>query len=154
MNSDIHYLTTEGQAKLLAELEELKAKRKATTLRIEEAIKMGDLSENAEYSDAKEEQAFIEGRISEIESILKTSEIIKKKRSVSETVVMGSTITVKAGKVEKQFTIVGTEESDPAQGRISHESPLGKAFLDRKKGDKVTVETPRGTIEYLINEIA
>lgn len=151
--NEVHYLTPEGQTKLQKELEELKAKRKATTLRIEEAIKMGDLSENAEYSDAKEEQAFVEGRISEIEAILKSSEIIKKKRKASDTVSMGSKIAVKAGKMLREFTIVGTEESDPALGMISHESPLGKSFLGRKKGDKVTVETPRGAMDYLIAEV-
>lgn len=152
--NDVHYLTPEGQAKLLKELDELKEKRKATTVRIEEAIKMGDLSENAEYSDAKEEQAFIEGRLAEIETILKTSEIIKKKRKVSDTVVMGSNLKVKTGKSQLELTIVGTEESDPASGLISHESPLGKAFLGHKKGDKVIVETPRGSMEYSILEVA
>lgn len=151
--NDVHYLTIEGQAKLMKELEDLKEKRRATTLRIEEAIKMGDLSENAEYSDAKEEQAFVEGRINEIETILKSSEIIKKKRKASDTVVMGSKISVKAEKITKEFTIVGTEESDPASGMISHESPLGKSFLGHKKGDKVSVDTPRGKMEYLIAEV-
>jgi transcription elongation factor GreA len=153
MMNDVHYLTVEGQAKLLRELEELKEKRKATTLRIEEAIKMGDLSENAEYSDAKEEQAFVEGRINEIETILKSSEIIKKKRKASDIVVMGSKLSVKADKVMREFTIVGTEESDPGAGMISHESPLGKSFLGHKKGDKVSVDTPRGKMEYLIAEV-
>lgn len=151
--NDVHYLTAEGLAKLEQELDSLKEKRKATTLRIEEAIKMGDLSENAEYSDAKEEQAFIEGRIAEIESILKSSEIIKKKRSHT-TVSLGSKITVKNGRQQQTFTIVGSEESDPTKGLISHESPLGKAFLGHKKDDKVTVETPRGKMVYTVVEIA
>ncbi len=151
--SDVHYLTPEGLARLEQELETLKEKRKATTLRIEEAIKMGDLSENAEYSDAKEEQAFIEGRIAEIEMVLKSAEIIKKKKS-GGAISLGSKVVVKNGRAQQTFTIVGSEESDPAQGLISHESPLGKAFIGHKKEDKVTVETPRGKMVYTVLEVA
>lgn len=151
--SDVHYLTPEGLARLEQELETLKEKRKATTLRIEEAIKMGDLSENAEYSDAKEEQAFIEGRIAEIEMVLKSAEIIKKKKN-GGAISLGSKIVVKSGRAEQTFTIVGSEESDPGQGLISHESPLGKAFIGHKKEDKVTVETPRGKMVYTVLEVA
>lgn len=150
--NDVHYLTPDGLAKLEQELESLKEKRKATTVRIEEAIKMGDLSENAEYTDAKEEQAFIEGRIAEIETILKSSEIIKKRKSSS--ISLGSKITIKAGRTEQTFTIVGSEESNPSEGLISHESPLGKAFIGGKKDDKITVETPRGKIVYTVLEVA
>lgn len=151
--SDVHYLTPEGLARLEQELETLKEKRKATTLRIEEAIKMGDLSENAEYSDAKEEQAFIEGRIAEIEMVLKSAEIIKKKKN-GGAISLGSKIVVKSGRAQQTFTIVGSEESDPGQGLISHESPLGKAFIGHKKEDKVTVETPRGKMVYTVLEVA
>lgn len=151
--NDVHYLTEEGKAKLLKELEELKNRRKATTLRIEEAIKMGDLSENAEYTDAKEEQAFIEGRFVEIETILKNSEMIMGKNT-SDTIGIGSSVTVKMNAAEKTFRIVGSEEADPAQGLISHESPLGKSFLGRKKGEKVSVATPRGDTSYHIISIA
>ncbi len=151
--NDVHYITAEGLAKLEQEMVELMKKRKATTLRIEEAIKMGDLSENAEYSDAKEEQAFIEGRVAEIEAILKSSEIIKKKRH-SVTIGIGSKMTIKTGRQEQTFTIVGSEESDPSQGLLSLESPLGKAFLGHKKDDKVNVETPRGKLVYTVIEVA
>lgn len=152
--NDVHYLTEEGKTKLLNELEELKERRKATTQRIEEAIKMGDLSENAEYTDAKEEQAFIEGRFAEIETILKNSEVIKEKRKASDTVIIGSTVTVKMDGKEKKFRIVGSEEANPSEGLISHESPLGKAFLGRKKSEKANVVTPRGEISYTIIDIA
>jgi transcription elongation factor GreA len=153
--NDVHYLTEDGKAKLLNELEELKKRRKETTLRIEEAIKMGDLSENAEYTDAKEEQAFIEGRFAEIDAVLKNSEMIKEgKRKASDTVTIGSSVTVKLGSSEKTFRIVGTEEADPTQGLISHESPLGKAFLGRKKGEKIAVVTPRGESSYQIVSVS
>lgn len=151
--NDVHYITAEGLAKLEQELEVLLEKRKATTLRIEEAIKMGDLSENAEYSDAKEEQAFIEGRIAEIDVLLKSSEVIKKKRH-SATIGVGSKITIKSGRHEQTFTIVGSEESNPADGLISLESPLGKAFIGHKKDEKVTVETPRGKMVYTVVDVA
>lgn len=151
--NDIQYLTKEGFVKIQEELDQLKERRKAVTNRIEDAIKMGDLSENAEYSDAKEEQAFVEGRIAEIEAIIKSSEIIKKKRTHTN-VSIGSTVKVKWDKFEKEFTIVGPEEADPASGIISNESPLGKAFLGAKKGDKVPVNTPRGEVMYSILEIS
>lgn len=151
--NEVHYITPEGLTKLELELEALKDKRKATTLRIEEAIKMGDLSENAEYTDAKEEQAFVEGRIAEIEAILKSSEVIKKKRNTG-VIGIGSKITIKQGRHEQTFTIVGSEESDPSAGLISLESPLGKAFLGHEKDDKVPVETPRGKIVYTVIDVA
>ncbi len=151
--NEVHYITAEGLTKLELELEALKEKRKATTLRIEEAIKMGDLSENAEYTDAKEEQAFVEGRIAEIETILKSSEVIKKKRNTG-VIGVGSKITIKHGRSEQTFTIVGSEESDPAAGLISLESPLGKAFLGHEKDDKVSVETPRGKVVYNVIDVA
>lgn len=152
--NDVHYLTEEGKTKLLHELEDLKRRRKETTVRIEEAIKMGDLSENAEYSDAKEEQAFIEGRLVEIETILKNSELIKEKRKASDTVGIGSSVTVKMAGKEQTFRIVGSEEADPSEGLISHESPLGKAFIGHKKGEKVAVVTPRGELTYQIVSVA
>ena len=151
--NDIHYLTKEGHVKILEELDELKGRRKLVTGRIEDAIKMGDLSENAEYTDAKEEQAFVEGRIAEIDAILKSSEIIKKKRTHSN-VSVGATVKIKWDNSEKTFTIVGPEEANPAEGLISNESPLGKAFLGAKKGDKVPVSTPRGEVMYSILEIS
>ena len=151
--NDIHYLTKEGHLKIIEEMETLKERRKLVTNRIEDAIKMGDLSENAEYTDAKDEQAFVEGRIAEIDAILKSSEIIKKKRTHT-TVTVGSTVKVKWEGREKTFTIVGPEEADPANGVISNESPLGKAFLGKKKDDKVPVNTPRGEVMYSILEIS
>lgn len=113
---------------------------------------MGDLSENAEYSDAKDEQAFVHGRVSEIKEILKNSELIKK--TSKDEVQIGSTIKVKLAKTEREFTIVGSEESDPSQGKISHESPLGKSFLGHKQGEKVEVEAPSGIMVYEIVKIS
>jgi transcription elongation factor GreA len=152
--TDTHYLTKSGFEKLQAEMGELKERRKTVTKRIEEAIKMGDLSENAEYSDAKEEQAFVEGRIAEIDAILKNSEMIDKNGGAKGKVALGSTVRVKLRTKEHRFTIVGPEESNPGSGFISHESPLGKAFLGCKKGDKVPVQTPSGTIEYQILSVS
>jgi transcription elongation factor GreA len=146
-------ITQEGYEKLKQELEYLtKVKRQEIAQRIERAKDLGDLSENAEYAEAKEEQAFNEGRIVEINSILKNVTIVKNGSSKNE-VGMGSHVTVRADQTQKQFTIVSFNEADPAAGKISNESPLGRAFLNRKKGDKVSVETPRGPIEYEILEI-
>ncbi len=121
--SDIHYLTKAGHQKLLDELEDLSVKKKENSQRIKEAIEMGDLSENAEYSDAKDQQAFIAGRTAEIKEILKNIEIISSKKSKSGLVEIGSTIEVKSSKLAKSFTIVGAEEANPSEGLISHESP-------------------------------
>jgi len=151
--TDTHYLTEAGREKLAKELETLMEQQKAVTVRIEEAIKMGDLSENAEYSDAKEEQAFVVGRIAEIKNILKNSEIIKKSND-SGIISIGATVKVKFNGSQKTFTIVGSEEADPIAGLISHESPLGKAFLNHKKGDKVEVETPAGTQTFQILSVS
>ncbi len=151
--SDIHYLTKAGHQKLLDELEDLSVKKKENSQRIKEAIEMGDLSENAEYSDAKDQQAFIAGRTAEIKEILKNIEIISSKKSKSGLVEIGSTIEVKSSKLAKSFTIVGAEEANPSEGLISHESPLGSAFLGHKEGDKVDVETPGGTMKFTIKSV-
>lgn len=152
--TDKHYLTKEGLEKLEKELADLRDRRKIITQRIEEAIKMGDLSENAEYSDAKEEQAFTEGRIAEVETIIKNSEIISKGKKADGTVGIGSTVEVKFNGSKKSFTIVGPEEVNPTEGYISHESPLGKAFLDHKKGEEVEVETPNGVTKFKILSVS
>jgi transcription elongation factor GreA len=145
-----HYLTKAGYEKLQGELEELKERQKTVSDRIEEAIKMGDLSENAEYSDAKDEQAFVAGRIAEVKEILKNSEIIENNKKQNGEVSIGCTVELKFNGQTRTFTIVGSEEADPSEGLISHESPLGKAFLEKKAGDKVEVETPAGTTTYEI----
>jgi transcription elongation factor GreA len=148
--TNAHYLTKSGYQKLEEELEELKKRKIAVADRIEEAIKMGDLSENAEYHDAKDEQAFIAGRTAEIAEILKNAEMIDEKSGRDGIVSLGCTVEVKANGKSMKFTIVGPEESAPTEGLISHESPLGKAFLNHTKGDKVDVETPAGKTIYTI----
>lgn len=152
--TNTHYLTQSGKEKLEQELLDLKERQKQVSNRIEDAIKMGDLSENAEYSDAKDEQAFVVGRIAEVQEILKNSEIIDEKSGRDGIVSIGCSVEVKAGSKKMKFTIVGAEESNPSEGLISHESPLGKSFLGHKKGDKVDVTTPAGTIQYSILDVA
>lgn len=151
MNDQI--ISKEGYDKLQQELDFLiKVKRKEIAERIQRAKDMGDLSENAEYAEAKEAQAFNDGRIAELMALLKNVTIVQNgggKDSVS----MGSVVTVQINSEEKKYTIVSFNEVDPAAGKISNESPLGIAFLGKKKGDKVKIETPRGEVEYEIINI-
>ncbi|MEI7497750.1 MAG: transcription elongation factor GreA [Candidatus Falkowbacteria bacterium] len=141
-----------GHDKLKQELEFLtKTKRHDIAQRIQTAKDMGDLSENAEYSDAKDAQAFNEGRIIEIQNLLKNVTIVD--NSSSGEIGMGSAFTVKTSTGTKEFTIVSFNEVDPLIGKISNESPLGQAFLHKKVGTKVTVTTPKGANEYEITEI-
>jgi transcription elongation factor GreA len=143
------FITQEGFEKLSAELQELKtAKRKEIAGRIQEAKELGDLSENAEYSEAKNEQAFVEGRILEISGMLKQAVIIENNHGASQDVQVGSTVTAKGPQGNQDFTIVGSNEADPPAGRISNESPTGAAFLGKRVGAKVAVVAPRGTVEY------
>lgn len=142
-------ISQEGYQKLVEELELLSVERRREIAeRIERAKELGDLSENAEYSDAKEAQAFNEGRIIELSNLLKT--IVVADRPSGGKVGMGSKLTVKSGGVEKKFTIVSFNEADPINGKISNESPIGQAFLNHVSGDKVKVQTPRGEVEYQI----
>lgn len=147
------YLTEDGFKKLKDELEYLKTtKRQEIARRIHEAKELGDLSENAEYSAAKEAKAESEIRINEIEKILKESSIIEEPKKIG-VVQIGSTIEVENGGANRIYTIVGRNESDPVSGKISNESPLGAAFLGKKTGDKVNVQTPKGAIVYKIKKI-
>ncbi len=147
------YLTKKGLEKLKQELEYRKnEKRNEIRQRIEEAIKLGDLSENAEYHEAKDDQGFNEARIRELVEIIKKSIVINNNRDKS-TISIGDTIKTGYDGKEKEFTIVGPSESDPLQGLISNESPIGKAFIGHKKGDVVEVETPSGIIKYKILSI-
>lgn len=142
--------TPEGLKKLQTELEERKTKiRHEIADAIKEAKEQGDLSENAEYSEAKNHQNENESRIAELESMLKDSVVAEKHKS-TETIGMGSKLAVKVGGKEFQFEIVGSNEVDPAAGKISNESPLGQAFLGKGKGDKVEVTTPAATVKYEI----
>jgi transcription elongation factor GreA len=151
---DTPYLSQERYDELSRELEELRtAKRAEVAEQLKRAKEYGDLSENAEYAEAREEQARIEARIAELDEILKSAVIIHK--GVGGSIVeIGCTVTVKKGDQTIQYTIVGSNESNPGERKISNESPLGRAFLGKKVGDKVSVETPGGKVEYTINSIA
>lgn len=150
-----HQLTPEGLAKVEQELKALKTEqRPAAVKRMAAARELGDLSENADYHDAREQLAFIEGRIEELEYMIKHAEIVTPK-GASGSVQMGSQVTVKneSGKA-LNFEIVGANESDPVGGKISSESPVGAALMGQKKGDSVTVETPGGTTKYTIVSVS
>lgn len=146
-------ISQEGYEKLKKELDYLTTvKRREIAERIKAAKELGDLSENAEYSDAKDGQAFNEGRIIELNNILKNLTIVESEYNKNE-IAMGSKVTVKTNGEEKQYTIVSFNEADPQEGKISNESPLGVAFLEKKKGDIVKVNTPKGEMEYKIIKI-
>lgn len=148
------FITQTGYKKLVDELEDLKKiKRKEISERIQEAQELGDLSENAEYVEAKNEQAFTEGRIQEIETLLKHATIIKEKRKSSSQVEIGSKIKIQDDNEQKEYIIVGSNESDPAKGKISNESPLGQAFMGKKVGDIIEISIPKGIKAFKIIEI-
>jgi len=149
------HLTKEGVAELKQELETLIAQRGPIAERIKTAREFGDLSENAEYSTAREEQDSVESRIAEIENILQNVEIIKKPSSDSK-VRLGSGVKLKAkvnGGKTKEFQVVGTVEADPLNGKISDESPIGQALLGKKEGEEVEIKTPVETAIYKIVDI-
>ena len=149
-------LTQDGLRKLEEELENLKSvKRREVAERIKVAIGYGDISENSEYEDAKNEQACIEGRIITLEKMLRNARIINNDEIDTETVSIGSTVTVEDMEFgdKMDYTIVGTAESDPLNNKISNESPVGKAILGKKVGASVEVSVPAGVIQYRILEI-
>jgi transcription elongation factor GreA len=152
MNQQI-YLTPEGAKKLRAELKELTGpRREELSQRLRSAIQMGDLSENADYHKAKEDQAFLEGRIQEIEAVLRTAVIVEKTNS--DVVTVGSTVTVQEDNFSPEtYYVVGAKEADPRKGKISNESPIGKALMDHKAGEVVEAETPGGKIKFKILKI-
>ena len=146
------YLTFEGLEKLKKELEYLKTvKRKEIAQRLEKCLAFGDLTENAEYSEAKEAQAFLEGRILELEDLIRNAVIIDEKQKGS--VQIGSTVLVSTDEKKEKFKIVGAEEANPLEGKISSDSPLGKTLLNKSKGAIVEVDTPQGKIQYKILKI-
>lgn len=156
-STKVTLVTKEGFDKLKEELEQLKSvRRREVAERIKEAISYGDLSENSEYEEAKNEQAFVEGRIMELEDKVKHAKIIAENHK-TKSVQMGSTVHLKnvtKGKDDLEiYTIVGSTEADPFTNKISNESPVGSAVLDKQKGDKVKVIVPAGTIEYVIMKI-
>jgi transcription elongation factor GreA len=147
------YVSREGLEKFKQELGELtNVKRGEVIERIERAKELGDLSENAEYSAAKDEQAFIEGRIIELQDMIGRAEIINSGGRI-DNVHVGSRVKVKTDGTEAEYEIVGVAEADPLTGKISNESPLGRAFLGRKVGDKVQIQVPKGMVVYTILEI-
>jgi transcription elongation factor GreA len=153
-------LTAEGLAKLKEELEYLKkTKRKEVAERLQEAISYGDLSENSEYEEAKNEQAFCEGRIAELEKMIKNAQLIDdEKAHRTVTVRIGTTVVIKELETKEasekmSFTIVGSTEADPFAARISNESPVGRALIGLKKGEKFMIEAPGGQYQYELLEI-
>lgn len=153
--TDQHYLTAEGAARMRDELEHLKGpEREEIALRLRSAIQMGDLSENADYHKAKEDQAFLEGRIQELEYLLKNAEIVNKSDLQGETVEIGTKVTVQeAGYPPEIYHLVGVKEADSRNGRISHESPIGRALLGHRINDEVIAETPAGETHLKILKI-
>ena len=150
VNNKPTYLSRDGLEKLRSELDEMVSiKRSEVANRIHDAKEHGDLSENAEYEDAKNEQAFVEGRIQTLEALIKNATIIDENVSTDH-VQIGSTVSVESGDGAERFTIVGSAEAKPAEGRISNESPVGRALLGKKKGEKVVVRVPAGDFTYKI----
>lgn len=143
-----YQITLEGKKELEAELISLKARRGEVADKIAEARDFGDLSENAEYDAAREEQGLLETRIAEIEEILNNAEIIKATKK--STIGLGSRVELKTGNKKVVYTIVGPVEADPLEGRVSNESPIGMALYGKKVDDKVTIETPKGDINYTV----
>lgn len=152
------YLTKDGLEKIQQELDTLKnVTRKEVISRIKIAREQGDLSENAEYSDAKDQQSFIEGRILELENTIRSAVLIEPNAGKGDTVVLGMTVTISCegmnGAEERHYTIVGSNEANPTGGRISNESPLGRAFLGKRLGETVEVRTPKGMLRCTIVKI-
>jgi len=144
----IFQITDQGKKGLEAELTELKGRRVEIADKIAEARDFGDLSENAEYDVAREEQGLLETRIAEIEDILQNAEIIKLNKK--STIDLGSTVELKTGRKSVKYTIVGPVEADPMNGKISNMSPIGQALFGKKVGDSATIETAKGNISYQI----
>lgn len=154
MGENLVYLTREGYEKLEAELNYLRTvRRQEVARRLHEALAEGELLENAELEAARNEQAFVEGRILELEGLLRSSQIIQE-GGARETVRLGSRVTiVEEGGEPETYHIVGSAETDPSVGKISYESPLGKALMGHKVGDEVRVQAPAGMLAFRIVEI-
>lgn len=153
--ADQVYLTAEGKADLERELDQLlNVRRPELARKLKEAVAEGDLKENADYHDAKEQQAFLEGRIQYLENILRSAKVIANDGS-TDMVRLGSEVTIveDGADDEESYFIVGAAEANPREGKISHESPIGAALLGHKKGDKVRVNTPGGDVVFKIKRI-
>ena len=156
MNDKEIVLTPEGLVKLEQELDELRSvHRREVNDRIRQAKEYGDLSENAEYEDAKQEQAFIEGRILKLEAMIRNARLIDESEYVADEVHLGAVVKIREIKKNEpyEFSIDGSAEADPANQRISNEPPLGRALMGHKKGTTVDVATPRGLVKYKIESI-
>ena len=155
MTNDTIYLTVEGATRLKAELEDLKgSKREEIAKRLRSAIQMGDLSENADYHKAKEDQGFLEGRIQELEYTLRNAVIVEKGAGSNDVVSIGDKVTVQEEDYPPEiFYLVGVKEADPRNGKISNESPIGQALLNRRVGDIAQAQTPGGKILLRILKI-
>lgn len=157
MMNDQTYLTAEGAARLRAELTQLKGTgREELAKRLRAAIQEGDLSENADYSKAKEDQAFLEGRIQELERVLRDAIIIEVGQGKHDKVEVGARVTVKEeglDDLEDTYLLVGAKEAKPREGKISNESPLGRALMGARQGDIVTAETPNGLLRFKVIKI-
>ncbi|MFC1959271.1 transcription elongation factor GreA [Chloroflexota bacterium] len=153
--ADEVYLTSDGADELRLELNELiNVKRLQLAQKLKDAKEMGDLSENADYIDAKEQQGFLEGRIRYIENILRSATIVSESDVSSDRVQVGSTVTIQAkGEPPETYSIVGAAEANPLEGKVSNESPLGAALLGAQVGDKVTYEAPVGQLKFKVVEI-
>lgn len=147
-----YQLTESGKAELETELAELKSRRGAVADKIADARDYGDLSENAEYDAAREEQGLLETRIAEIEDVLMNAELITS--SKSETVVLGSEVTLKTDGKKVEYRLVGPVEANPLEGKISTDSPIGVALMGKKVGDTAEITTPKGTTTYTIEKVA
>jgi len=153
--SDQPYLTAEGAERLRIELAQLKGPgREELAIRLRAAIQMGDLSENADYSKAKEDQAFLEGRIIELEYILGKAIIIEESHGRHEVVEVGATVTVQEEDYpEDTYYMVGAKEADPRKGKISNESPIGKALMGKREGEIAVAQTPNGQVRLKVIKI-
>lgn len=150
------FITKQGLLKLRRELEELvKRRRPQVAERLKESVSLGDLTENAEYAEAKDEQGFVEGRILEIENIFRTAMLVQPRLKTPSLIAeVGSTVAVTCGAEKRRFAIVGKGEGDPAKGEISSDSPIGRAVLGKIVGNVILVSTPSGTKQYKIVHVA
>ena len=148
----MYQITAEGKKELEAELEALKSRRGEIADKIAEARDYGDLSENAEYDAAREDQGLVESRIAEIEDIVMNAELIK--ANGKSTIGIGSKVELKNGSKTVNYHVVGPVEANPIEGKISNESPIGVALMGKKEGDKATVSTPKGDINYTVVKLS
>lgn len=153
--ADSFYTTQDGLERMRGELQELKTKRRPeVAARIARARELGDLSENAEYAEAQEQASFLEGKIIELEAYINRAVIIDEAAGVGAAVKIGSTVKIKNGAQLKTYQIVGSNEANPAAGRISNDTPIARALIGHKAGDAIKVTTPAGMTEYTIESVS